>query len=139
MRCEQLEHRFVTTAPAKLDPGVLYISLEYGTALHLCCCGCGVETVTPFGPNEWRMTYDGTSVSLWPSIGNRRLKCQSHYVVAGGKAIFMCGEYLTYEEYRAVEAAIRGAGPDRWLEYDRGLDEYGSMRVRNEAPESTGS
>ena len=29
------------------------------------------EVVTPFTPTEWRMTFDGETLSRWPSIGNR--------------------------------------------------------------------
>lgn len=28
------------------------------------------EVVIPFTPTEWRMTFDGESLSLWPSIRN---------------------------------------------------------------------
>ena len=27
----------------------------------------------------WSITYDGTALSLWPSVGNWSEKCQSHY------------------------------------------------------------
>ena len=33
----------------------------------------GQEVVTPFMPTEWRMTSDGETLSLWPSI--RNCKC----------------------------------------------------------------
>jgi hypothetical protein len=87
MRCRKLEHRFVQYVPEKLDPGVLYISLEFCTASHSCCCGCGEEVVTPLSPVAWRMTFDGESVSLWPSIGNWTLKCRSHYVIDHGNVL----------------------------------------------------
>ncbi|WP_407933213.1 DUF6527 family protein [Bdellovibrio reynosensis] len=51
----------------------------YATASHLCCCGCGSEVVTPLTPTDWRLTFDGTTVSLDPSIGNWSFPCQSHY------------------------------------------------------------
>ena len=57
----------------------MYISIPYTTAAHKCCCGCGVEVVTPIDPIGWEMTFDGRSVSLKPSIGNWNLDCQSHY------------------------------------------------------------
>ena len=82
-----LENQFVRHLPDELCAGILYISVEYGTASHLCCCGCGEEVVTPFAPAQWRMTFDGEAVSLHPSIGNWLLKCRSHYVIKNGRVI----------------------------------------------------
>ncbi|AWM39181.1 hypothetical protein GobsT_25340 [Gemmata obscuriglobus] len=87
MRCQRLEHRFVQYVPEKLEPGVLYIALEFCTASHICCCGCGEEVVTPLSPAQWRMTFDGETVSLWPSIGNWSLRCRSHYVIDHGRVL----------------------------------------------------
>jgi hypothetical protein len=87
MRHSRLEHRFVQYIPEQLSEGVLYISMEYGTAAHGCCCGCGEQVVTPFTPTDWKMTYDGESVSLWPSIGNWMLACRSHYVIDRGRVL----------------------------------------------------
>ena len=75
----KLTHRFVEFVPEKLEAGVLYVSITYGTASHLCCCGCGREVVTPIARNGWRLIYDGETVSLAPSIGNWNLPCKSHY------------------------------------------------------------
>lgn len=87
MRHSRLEHRFVQYIPEQLSEGVLYISMEYGTAAHRCCCGCGEQVVTPFTPTDWWMAYDGESVSLWPSIGNWTLACRSHYVIDRGRVL----------------------------------------------------
>ena len=87
MRFRRLEHRFCTHIPESLKPGVLYVSMEYATAAHSCCCGCGEEVVTPFTPTDWKMTFDGQAISLWPSVGNWTLPCRSHYVVREGAAI----------------------------------------------------
>lgn len=83
----RLEHQFVQNIPSCLKPGVLYVSMEYGTAIHSCCCGCGEEVVTPFTPTDWRMTFDGETISLWPSVGNWNLPCRSHYVIKCGRVI----------------------------------------------------
>lgn len=83
----QLEHRFVPHLPERLAPGVLYISMEFGTAAHSCCCGCGEEVVTPFTPTDWRMTFDGETISLHPSVGNWNLPCRSHYVIRRGRVV----------------------------------------------------
>jgi hypothetical protein len=53
--------------------------MTYGTAIHKCCCGCGREVVTPFSPTDWKLIYDGKTVSLHPSIGNWNFECRSHY------------------------------------------------------------
>jgi hypothetical protein len=75
----QLRHLFVDSVPDDLEEGTLYVSIAYATAIHKCCCGCGRQVVTPFSPTEWKMTFDGVSLSLWPSIGNWQLPCRSHY------------------------------------------------------------
>jgi len=87
MRHQTLQHRFTTTIPDKLEPGVLYVSMEYATAAHGCCCGCGEEVVTPFTPTDWRMEFDGEAISLSPSVGSWTLACRSHYVIRRGKVI----------------------------------------------------
>lgn len=81
----EIRHEFVEFVPAELAGGVLYVSLEYGTASHLCCCGCGNKVVTPLSPTDWKMIFDGESVSLDPSIGNWSFSCQSHYWIVRGK------------------------------------------------------
>ncbi|MCD2173967.1 DUF6527 family protein [Rhizobium sp. C4] len=65
-----------------MDDGVLYISEEFGTAAHNCCCGCGVKIVTPLKPGKWEMKNENGLVTLHPSIGNWSSACQSHYVIA---------------------------------------------------------
>ena len=92
MRHRTLEHRFVRNAPRELEPGVLYISIEYATAVHSCCCGCGERVVTPFTPTDWRMTFDGESVTLNPSVGNWNQDCRSHYVIERSRVI-ECGRW----------------------------------------------
>jgi Family of unknown function (DUF6527) len=87
IRYERLQHRFVQHVPTPLESGILYISMEYATAAHSCCCGCGEEVVTPFTPTDWNMTFDGEAVSLWPSIGSWTLACRSHYFIEGGRVI----------------------------------------------------
>lgn len=77
-----IEHRFVEEIPDALDEGILYISIPYSTVVHLCLCGCGAETVTPLAPTEWRMIYDGETISLAPSLGNWSSGCQSHYWIS---------------------------------------------------------
>jgi hypothetical protein len=84
---KSLKHRFVEHIPERLEAGILYVSMEYATSAHSCCCGCGEEVVAPFTPTDWKMTFDGETMSLRPSIGNWTLKCRSHYVIDHGKVI----------------------------------------------------
>ncbi|MEK4486934.1 DUF6527 family protein [Psychrobacillus sp. FSL H8-0484] len=75
----QFQHVFTTTIPSKLENNTLYISIPYNTVLHKCACGCGEEVSTPLSPTDWKLTYNGESVTLYPSIGNWSYKCRSHY------------------------------------------------------------
>lgn len=75
----RFELQFVEFLPEHLDEGVLYVSVPYATTAHLCPCGCRGEVVTPLSPIGWRLTFDGETVSLEPSIGNWSFACQSHY------------------------------------------------------------
>lgn len=76
-----LKHKFVDKIPDIIEEGTLYISIPFETAIHKCCCGCGNEVVTPLSPKQWSLTFDGESISLYPSIGSWNLKCQSHYFI----------------------------------------------------------
>lgn len=87
MRFHMLEPRFVVAIPQALEPGVLYVSMEYGTVVHSCCCGCGLEVITPLTPTDWKVSYDGEGISLWPSVGNWSFPCQSHYVITRNRVI----------------------------------------------------
>jgi hypothetical protein len=66
---------------------VLYVSLEFGSVAHSCCCGCGEEVVTPLTPTDWNITYDGETVTLHPSVGSWTLSCRSHYVIRRNRVI----------------------------------------------------
>lgn len=79
MRQSALSPQFVEYIPERLNEGALYISERYATAVHLCCCGCGEEVVTPLTPADWQLRRDGDAVSLQPSIGNWSFACRSHY------------------------------------------------------------
>ena len=85
MTVEHLTHRFVTSVPDELERGVLYVSVEYDATLHLCACGCGNQVALPLHPTAWRLTYDGETVSMSPSIGNWGFPCRSHYWIEHGR------------------------------------------------------
>ena len=78
-RLESIRPEFVEFVPKDLEEGILYISVPYRTAVHKCACGCGSKITTPIRPHQWRLTYNGETVSLSPSIGNWSYPCQSHY------------------------------------------------------------
>jgi hypothetical protein len=88
MRPISIGHEFVDNIPDKLSAGTLYISIRFATAVHLCCCGCGTEVVTPLSPTDWALVFDGETVSLDPSIGNWGFPCQSHYWIRQGIVVW---------------------------------------------------
>ena len=104
-RTEMLEHEFVTQLPDELSEGVLYVSMEFGTAAHLCCCGCGKQVLTPLRPNRWRITFDGEGIWLCPSIGNWNFECRSHYFIEGNRVRWALG--MTEDEVKRVRARSR--------------------------------
>lgn len=61
-----LKHKFVEYIPNELTDGMIYVSMEFATAAHKCCCGCGHEVITPFTPTDWKLIYDGQSITLTP-------------------------------------------------------------------------
>lgn len=85
MKRDSIRHEFVEDIPGELEDGVLYISIRYRTASHLCACGCGDKVVTPIKPPKWHLTFDGDTVSLSPSIGNWQQPCRSHYWIRNNK------------------------------------------------------
>jgi hypothetical protein len=74
-----LKFEFVELMPKQFVEGVLYVSMEYATAIHLCACGCGNKVVTPLSLKDWILTYNGEQITLSPSIGNWNFPCRSHY------------------------------------------------------------
>ena len=82
---ETVSHEFVELIPSHRQDGVVYVSLKYTTAVHNCCCGCGNKVVTPLSPTDWKLAFDGETISLYPSIGNWSFKCQSHYWITNNK------------------------------------------------------
>lgn len=88
MRELTLRHEFVKSTPPVLENGVLYVSIEFATVIHKCCCGCGTKIVTPINPVGWKLTFDGDTVSLYPSIGNGQLPCRSHYWIEHNRVLW---------------------------------------------------
>lgn len=119
----KIQHRFVECIPDSIDSGVLYISLTYATAIHLCICGCGKEVVTPFSPTDWKLIFDGETVSLTPSIGNWSFPCCSHYFIKRNR-IELAG--------KMTKQAI-----DNNREYDRQLKIQQYSKLENYSTNST--
>ena len=101
-----MQHKFVEFVPEDIQPNTLYVSVEFGTAVHKCCCGCGEEVVTPLTPTDWKLTFDGESVSLAPSIGNWSFKCRSHYFIRNNN-IQWCNDWTDkqVETGKAIDKA----------------------------------
>ena len=107
MKQDILTPRFVEFVPNFVASGMLYISLDYDTAVHNCCCGCGHKVVTPLSPTDWSITFDGDTVSVSPSIGNWSLPCQSHYWIVRNRISW--APRWTAEQIAAGRARDRAA------------------------------
>ena len=87
MRVDEFKTKFVHYIPEQIEEGVLYISEEYGSAVHLCACGCGHKAgipIKPFWESGWSYTREGDVVTLAPSLLHR-FECQSHYFIEQNK------------------------------------------------------
>lgn len=109
MRTTTFDHEFLEFIPAGLEPDRIYISVEYATASHLCACGCGQRVVTPLTPADWKLTYDGETITLWPSIGNWSFDCQSHYFIRRGQVAWaQRWSRVRIDHGRATDRALKG-------------------------------
>jgi len=98
-----LTYEFVEFIPERLRERTLYVCIPFATVVHKCCCGCGREVVTPLSPTDWKLIFDGMSVSLHPSIGNWSFPCQSHYWIQHNR-VHWAGRW-TQEQIEAGRAA----------------------------------
>ncbi|WIL43067.1 DUF6527 family protein [Pantoea agglomerans] len=92
MTVSNLKLMEVDYMPVELEEGILYYSDKYGTAAHLCACGCRQKIRTPIGPTEWKLTKTIDGPSLSPSVGNWQKECRSHYIIHKG-CIEWCGHW----------------------------------------------
>jgi len=85
MKHLELIPKFVTHIDEELQEGILYISEEYQTAIHLCACGCGGKAVTPL--NRWTLTNNDGLITLRPSIANwsGEREYHAHYYITNNK------------------------------------------------------
>ena len=93
-----IRHEFTDRLPDELEDGVAYVSMRYSVVIHMCCCGCRNKVVTPVNPEAWELTFDGKSISLYPSIGNRNLPCRSHYWIRRNRIQWL-RSFPEYEQY----------------------------------------
>ena len=110
VRTSRFEVVQVHLMPKDLVPGILYVSKEFGTAAHLCACGCGSKVRTPLGPTAWSIKETKRGPTLRPSVGNWQKPCKSHYLIIRGEVVW--AEQWTMEEIatgRDTEAARRDA------------------------------
>lgn len=99
----RIELQHVRYMPKNLSPGVLYVSLEFETAAHLCACACGSKVRTPLSPTDWALEETDSGPTLYPSIGNWQQSCKSHYWIQGGRIIW--AEKWTADEIAAGRRA----------------------------------
>lgn len=126
-----LQNKFVEFIPDKVEEGVLYVSIEYCTAIHKCACGCGNKVVTPLSPTDWELTFNGKTVSLAPSIGNWNFDCKSHYWIRNNNVEF-AGRWSENEIRSGRENDL-----ERKKEYFEDSDISQEESVRHEIPELT--
>lgn len=113
-----LAHQFVHAIPEVMAERTLYVSVEFGTVAHKCCCGCGSEVVAPLTPTDWKLIFDGETISLEPSIGNWNLPCKSHYWIRQNRVHW--ARPWTWQQIEAGQAADARAKAEH----------YGSSRVQ---------
>jgi len=125
MRLEAVEFM-----PAKLQPGVLYVSKQYRTAAHLCACGCGEKVRTQLGDLGWRITEGRSGPTLFPSIGNWQKPCRSHYFIRDGRVLWRASwtDEEVLEGRRAEEmrrdAHFQARSEDWWSLFKRWLNRW---------------
>lgn len=106
-RAERFDHEFVDQIPDDLNEGILYVSMRFGTVIHLCACGCGNQTVTPLGTTDYKLIYDGETITLHPSVGNWNFPCRSHY--------FVCHNRVAWADQWTEERIAAGRAHDRYV------------------------
>lgn len=133
-----LSCEFVRTIPDKLNEKTLYVSMDYATAAHKCCCGCGREVITPLSPTDWKLKFDGVTVSLSPSIGNWSFPCRSHYWIERSRVKWAgqwSDEQIAAGRARDQQAKQRYYAPDRHVNH---RDTAPGIREAAQRPPRTG-
>jgi hypothetical protein len=91
MRRDSIRHEFVEFIPdaQQMEDGVVYVSIPYNTVAHRCCCGCGSEVNNAISPTDYELSYNGDTITLYPSIGNWSFPCRSHYYLRENRVIWL--------------------------------------------------
>lgn len=86
----EVKPEYVDYIPDQItDENKLYICKQFNIVVHLCACGCGLETITPIDKKGWKLIEKKNNVvSLEPSIGNFRYKCKSHYRIIDNQIVW---------------------------------------------------
>ena len=109
---------WVDEIPAELETDYLYISVPYRTTCHLCACGCGERVVLRLSPRHWQVMFNGSTVSVYPSIGRWQSNCRSHYWIIEGRVAW--GAQWSEERVRRNRRLTRGqlTGLPQWWRHD---------------------
>ena len=129
-----MTHKFVNTIPETIEEGIVYVSIPYETVIHKCCCGCGNEVVTPLSPTDWKLTFDGESITLYPSIGNWSFDCRSHYFIEKNKVVWSTS--YSAEEIKKVRKVD---SEDKYVYYEKERKEKNEFYKKTEKVEETKS
>lgn len=120
-----LRHEFVEFTPDEMEEETVYISIRFATVSHMCLCGCGNKVVTPLRPTDWKLIFDGKTISLDPSIGNWSFPCKSHYWIRNNRVKWAprwsqdevdrgrLRDHTAKRAYFGVETAIEDTGSDK--------------------------
>lgn len=115
-RRNTITHEFVEYIPDRIENGTIYVSVTFATAVHKCFCGCGSEVITPLSPTDWRLTFDGKTISLYPSIGNWSFACKSHYWISNNRV-----EWAKKWSEGRINAARKQDSLNKSDYYDKGV------------------
>jgi AraC-like DNA-binding protein len=94
LKPELLVPEFVDYLPDQIVAGRLYVSIKMAALAHRCPCCCGFKVVTPITPTQWRVTFDGESISIDPSITN--IGCGAHYSVNRNRILWLDSKNIRF-------------------------------------------
>lgn len=89
--------------PEEMEPGKIYIGLQWGWSGHLCPCGCGKPVNISHQREGRTLLVEANRVTLWPSIGLPNHACRSHYFIVNNKVVW--AEPLEEQHTTAMPAA----------------------------------
>lgn len=101
-RTDELELVACERFPDALGPGKFYFSEDFRSSVHLCACGCGSRVVLPIKSAGWKLMQTERSFTISPSVGNREFACRSHYLIEGGRIIWLTS--MSDQEVQASRA-----------------------------------